>query len=97
MSTPNGTPFGKMTEKDTKEESKKTNTPDTSKKPSTKKNRKPSKPEGFKEFESLAKGIIESDGNSYFEWLHEKHQEIILEFNVQYRKQVTEVANKKGE
>lgn len=97
MSTSNGTTFGKATEKDSKEESKTINTPETIKRPSTKKNaKKLTKPEGFKEFESLAKGIIEANDRSYYQWLHEKHQDIILDFNVKNRKQVTEVA-KKGE
>ncbi|WP_449355672.1 hypothetical protein ACUL41_08035 [Virgibacillus natechei] len=66
------------------------------KKSSSKKRRKPIKPDGFKEFEALAKEIIEADGASYYEWLHEKHQGIILNFNVSNQKQITDVA-KKGE
>ncbi|TFJ91556.1 hypothetical protein [Lentibacillus salicampi] len=70
---------------------------ETSKKASSsKRSRRPVKPEGFKEFETLAKGIIEADGSSYYEWLHERHQDIILNFNVSNQKQITNVA-KKGE
>ncbi|TFJ93123.1 hypothetical protein [Lentibacillus salicampi] len=73
------------------------NSAETSKKESSsKRNRRPVKPEGFKEFEALAKGIIEADGSSYYEWLHERHQDIILNFNVSNQKQITNVA-KKGE
>gem|GEM_PF-1910265 len=68
----------------------------SSSKASSKRRRRPVKPEGFKEFEELAKGIIEADGSSYYEWLHERHQEIILNFNVSNQKQITNVA-KKGE
>lgn len=63
---------------------------------SSKRKNRPVKPEGFKEFETLAKGIIEADGSSYYEWLHKRHQEIILNFNVSNQKQITNVA-KKGE
>lgn len=69
---------------------------DTSKK-TARKRKKPVKPEGFKEFESLAKSIIESDGQSYYEWLHEKHQEIILEANLKHQKQITKALTSKGE
>ncbi|WP_449354687.1 hypothetical protein ACUL41_17870 [Virgibacillus natechei] len=63
---------------------------------SSKKRRKPVKPDGFKEFEELAKEIIEADGSSYYAWLHERHQEIILNFNVSNQKKITDVV-KKGE
>lgn len=73
-----------------KEEKK--NTPNASKKPSRSKKKKPAKPTGFKEFETLAKEIVEANDGSYYEWLHKQHQEIILNFNVHNRKQITEVA-----
>lgn len=56
-----------------------------------KKRKKPAKPDSFKEFESLAKQIIQSNGGSYYEWLHEKHQEIILNFSVSNRKQISKI------
>lgn len=64
-----------------------------SKKPARPKKKKPTKPTGFKEFETLAKEILEANDGSYYEWLHKQHQDIILNFNVQYQKQITEVAN----
>jgi len=64
-----------------------------SKKPARPKKKKPAKPAGFKEFETLAKEILEANDGSYYEWLHKQHQEIILNFNVQYQKQITDVAN----
>ena len=68
--------------------------PDSQKKASQSKKKKPAKPTGFKEFEALAKEIVEANGGSYYEWLHKQHQEIILNFNVHNRKQITEVAKK---
>src|SRR5699024_2986018 len=68
------------------------NTPNAAKKPSQSKKKKPAKPTGFKEFEALAKEIVEANDGSYYEWLHKQHQEIILNFNVHNRKQITEVA-----
>ncbi|ALX47538.1 hypothetical protein [Lentibacillus amyloliquefaciens] len=95
--------FGKAMDKDQDKDVKqddKTTTKDaaetTKKESSSKRSRRPVKPEGFKEFEALAKGIIEADGSSYYEWLHERHQDIILNFNVSNQKQITNVA-KKGE
>lgn len=73
-----------------KEEKK--HTPDAPKKPARTKKQKPAKPMDFKEFEILAKEIVEANGESYYEWLHKQHQEIILNFNVHNRKQITEVA-----
>lgn len=73
-----------------KEEKK--NTPNAPKKSSRSKEKKPAKPTGFKEFEALAKEIVEANDGSYYEWLHKQHQEIILNFNVHNRKQITEVA-----
>ncbi|WP_088051867.1 hypothetical protein [Virgibacillus dakarensis] len=97
--------FGKATvaeenqNKNVKKEDKtliKDSTEAPKKESSSKKRRRPVKPEGFKEFEELAKEIIEADGSSYYEWLHERHQEIILNFNVSNQKQIKDVA-KKGE
>ena len=65
----------------------------TSKKPTSSKKKKPIKPTGFKEFETLAKEILEANDGSYYEWLHKQHQVIILNFNVHNQKQITEVAN----
>ena len=67
--------------------------PSTSSKKPTNSKKKPAKPAGFKEFETLAKEILEANDGSYYEWLHKQHQDIILNFNVQYQKQITEVAN----
>jgi len=65
----------------------------TSKKPTSSKKKKLIKPTGFKEFETLAKEILEANDGSYYEWLHKQHQDIILNFNVHNHKQITEVAN----
>ncbi len=51
-----------------------------------------SKPSQFREFEKLAKSILEGKGISYFEWLHEKHQELINDFNVENMKKISELA-----
>ncbi|ALX47637.1 hypothetical protein [Lentibacillus amyloliquefaciens] len=94
-----GKAMDKNQDKDVKQDDK-TTTKDaaetTKKESSSKRNRRPVKPEGFKKFEALAKGIIEADGSSYYAWLHERHQDIILNFNVSNQKQITNVA-KKGE
>lgn len=50
------------------------------------------KPKGFQEFEELAKEILEGEGISYFYWLHEKHQEIILDFTLSNKKEIAELA-----
>jgi len=63
------------------------------KKPAKSKKKKPTKPAGFKEFETLAKEILEANDGSYYEWLHKQHQDIILNFNVHHQTQITEVAN----
>lgn len=89
-------PLGKASEKELGKETNSTQMDSANKATLNKRRKKPIKPEGFKEFESLAKGIIEADGASYYQWLHEQHQEIILNFNVKNHEQVTEVA-KKGE
>lgn len=67
--------------------------PSTSPKKSASAKKKLSKPVGFKEFEALAKEILEANDGSYYEWLHKQHQDIILNFNVHNQKQITEVAN----
>lgn len=54
------------------------------------------KPDSFHEFEQLAKEIIEGQGKSYYEWLHSKHQEIVLNFNLLNKKEIAELA-KDGE
>jgi hypothetical protein len=61
-------------------------------KPKRKNKRGQAKPVGFKEFETLAKEILEGEGVSYFEWLHKKHQEIILNFNLSNQKEIAELA-----
>lgn len=71
---------------------KEKHSPDSQRKASRSKKKKPAKPTGFKEFEALAKEIVEANGESYYEWLHKQHQEIILNFNVHNRKQITDVA-----
>lgn len=50
------------------------------------------KPSGFREFEMLAKEILEGEGVSYFEWLHKQHQEIILDFNLSNKKEIANLA-----
>lgn len=54
--------------------------------------RKNDKPPGFNELEELAKGILDGQGKSYYEWLHQQHQQIILEFNLSKIDQITELA-----
>jgi len=56
-----------------------------------------SKPKGFQEFEALAKNILESEKTSYYEWLHEKHQEIILDFSLSNKNQIADLATREGE
>lgn len=50
------------------------------------------KPDGFQEFEKLAKEILEGEGISYFYWLHEKHKELILDFTISNKKEIAELA-----
>lgn len=50
------------------------------------------RPPQFKEFEKLAKSILEGKRISYFVWLHEKHQELVNEFNVENMKKISELA-----
>lgn len=73
-----------------KEETK--HSPDETKKVARSTKKKSTKPSSFKEFETLAKEIVEANGCSYYDWLHKQHQEIILNFNVHNQKQITEVA-----
>ncbi|MFS0646127.1 hypothetical protein [Siminovitchia sp. 179-K 8D1 HS] len=61
-------------------------------KPKRKKKRSNVKPEGFHEFEALAKGILEGQDVSYFEWLHKKHQEVVLHFNLSNKDFIAEMA-----
>lgn len=61
-------------------------------KPKRKKKRSNVKPEGFQEFEALAKGILEGQDLSYFEWLHKKHQEVVLHFNLSNKDFIAEMA-----
>src|SRR5699024_428567 len=94
-----GKAMDKNQDKDVKQDDKaptKDSAATSKKESSSNRKRRPVKPEGFKEFEALAKGIIEAEGSSYFEWLHKQHQDIILNFNVSNQKQITNVA-KKGE
>lgn len=56
-----------------------------------KKKRLNSKPNGFNESLQFAKEILESKGISYFFWLHEKHREIILDFTLSNKKEITEI------
>lgn len=63
------------------------------KKKSTRRKKKVhAKPDGFQEFEELAKEILEGQGISYFYLLHEKHQEIILDFTLSNKKEIAELA-----
>nr|WP_249312992.1 hypothetical protein [Lederbergia citrea] len=63
-------------------------------KPISKKKRSNVKPEGFQEFEALAKGILEGQDLSYFEWLHKKHQEVVLHFNLSNKDFIAEMVKK---
>lgn len=66
------------------------------KKQTRRKNISNTRPPNFRDFETLAKGILEGQGISYFEWLHEKHQGIILDFNKSNKKEIATLA-KEGE
>lgn len=61
-------------------------------KPKRKKKRLNVRPEGFQEFEALAKGILEGQDASYYEWLHKKHQEVVLHFNLSNKDFIAEMA-----
>lgn len=50
------------------------------------------KPDGFQEFEQLAKNIMDGQGVSYFEWVHQKHQEVVLNFNLTNKDEIAELA-----
>lgn len=63
------------------------------KKPKPKrKKRSNAKPVGFQEFEQLAKDILDGQDKSYFEWLHEKHQEVVLTFNLKKKEEIAILA-----
>lgn len=66
-------------------------------KPKVKKRKTPAKPTGFRDFETLAKGILDAEGVSYYEWLHQQHQEIILSFNLSNKKEIANLAGKDDE
>ncbi|MED4701705.1 hypothetical protein P9436_21955 [Lysinibacillus capsici] len=51
--------------------------------PSERKRQSKVKPEGFADMEALVKEIFEAQGKSYFDWLHQQHQALILEFNLE--------------
>lgn len=50
------------------------------------------KPAGFQEFEQLAKDILDGQEKSYFRWLHEKHQEVVLTFNLKKKEEIAILA-----
>lgn len=50
------------------------------------------KPQGFAEFENLAKEILDGQDVSYFEWLHSKHQDVVLNFNLSNKNEIAELA-----
>ncbi|MEG0258573.1 MAG: hypothetical protein RR595_09460 [Lysinibacillus sp.] len=58
----------------------------------TSKKRTQVKPEGFQDVESLVKNIFEGKGQSYYEWLHQKHQEVVLEFNLSHKERIASLA-----
>ncbi|MEK4031310.1 hypothetical protein MKZ02_22665 [Pseudobacillus sp. FSL P4-0506] len=55
-------------------------------------NSKPAKPSGFTEFEVLAKEILSGQNISYYEWLHKKHQEVVLNFNLSNKDEIAQLA-----
>lgn len=58
-----------------------------------KQRRKPDKrPDGFQQYEDLVKDIFDGQNKSYLEWLHQKHQEEVLAFNLSNRKEVAALA-----
>lgn len=59
---------------------------------SVKRKKKNTRPPQFREFEKLAKSILEGKGVSYYEWLHKKHQEVINNFNVENMNKITQIA-----
>lgn len=54
--------------------------------------RSSTKPAGFQELEELTKDILDGQGKSYFEWLHEKHQEVVLKFNLLKKEEIAILA-----
>jgi len=84
-----------------KENSVKTNSKDRVTDPSLAKNQQPKKrkrintrPKDFKDFEVLAKTILENKEMSYFEWLHEQHEKLVLDFTVANQKEIAELVRK---
>ncbi|GLY11985.1 hypothetical protein Bbad01_32010 [Bacillus badius] len=76
------------------QEEKTIETTEVKKKPrsSNKKRSGANKPEGFNEFEALAKEILTGQGISYFDWLHKKHQEVVLNFNLSNKDEIAMLA-----
>lgn len=62
------------------------------KKPKSKGRSKDKKPADFAKVEGLAKEIFEGRGLSYFEWLHEQHEIIIRDFNLENMDKIKKLA-----
>lgn len=63
---------------------------------STKKRASKVKPDGYQELETLVKEIFEGQGQSYFEWLHGQHQELVLAFNLSNKSKIASLAAKEA-
>lgn len=37
------------------------------------------KPDGFLDIEKMAKDLLNAKGINYYEWLHERHEKVVLE------------------
>ncbi|MEY2373388.1 hypothetical protein [Lysinibacillus capsici] len=63
--------------------------------PSERKRQSKVKPEGFAETEALVKEIFEAQGQSYFDWLHQQHQALILEFSLENKGMIASLAKER--
>lgn len=53
---------------------------------------KTDKPIGYRELEELTKSILEGQNVNYFEWLHQKHQTVVVDFNLSKFDTISELA-----
>lgn len=51
------------------------------------------KPSGFGETEKLAKNLMNAKGDSYFQWLHNQHKDIILNFTLENQDKMKDILN----
>lgn len=54
------------------------------------------KPDGFQDVDALVKDIFEGRDKSYYEWLHQKHLEVVIEFNLSNKESIASLAMKEG-